>query len=174
MCFAPAMPRKTLIGTKEKVLWQAFKKYLNDKNVEIVLVSVDDMDNLKKLYPNYFLDTQEFVKLLDIIDKKLADHDKRFDAVDKRFDKMDDCFDLLARTAAEHTDRLDRLDEKLNNMATKDDISRVIDTLDAVVRYYKKKDEELAAQALNTRRLTDKVEEHDRDIRQMKPLLGLS
>jgi len=31
MCFAPAMPRKTLIGTKEKVLWQAFKKYLNDK-----------------------------------------------------------------------------------------------------------------------------------------------
>lgn len=47
------------------------KKYLNDKNVEIVLVSVDDMDNLKKLYPNYFLDTQEFVKLLDVIDEKI-------------------------------------------------------------------------------------------------------
>lgn len=44
------------------------KKYLNDKNTEVVLVSVDDINNLKKLYPNYFLDTQEFVKLLDKID----------------------------------------------------------------------------------------------------------
>lgn len=47
------------------------KRYLTDKNFEIVLVSVDDMSNLEKLYPNYFLDTQEFVKLLDIIDKKV-------------------------------------------------------------------------------------------------------
>lgn len=46
------------------------KKYLNDKNTEVVLVSVDDIKNLSKLYPNYFLDTQEFVKLLDIIDQK--------------------------------------------------------------------------------------------------------
>lgn len=50
------------------------KKYLNDKNVEIVLVSVDDMNNLEKLYPNYFLDTQEFVKLLDVIDQKINEN----------------------------------------------------------------------------------------------------
>ncbi len=50
------------------------KKYLNDKNVEIVLVSVDDINNLEKLYPNYFLDTQEFVKLLDIIDQKINEN----------------------------------------------------------------------------------------------------
>lgn len=48
------------------------KKYLNDKNTEVVLVSVDDINNLKKLYPNYFLDTQEFMKLLDSIDKIIA------------------------------------------------------------------------------------------------------
>jgi len=51
------------------------KKYLNDKNVEIVLVSVDDIKNLEKLYPNYFLDTQEFVKLLDIIDEKIKNYE---------------------------------------------------------------------------------------------------
>lgn len=50
------------------------KQYLNDKNVEIVLVSVDDMNNLEKLYPNYFLDTQEFVKLLDVIDQKINEN----------------------------------------------------------------------------------------------------
>lgn len=47
------------------------KRYLNDINTEVVLVLVDDIVNLKKLYPNYFLDTQEFVKLLDLMDKKI-------------------------------------------------------------------------------------------------------
>lgn len=51
------------------------KTYLNDKNVEIVLVSVDDINNLEKLYPNYFLDTQEFVKLLDMIDLKIGNNE---------------------------------------------------------------------------------------------------
>jgi len=32
------------------------------------------MNNLEKLYPNYFLDTQEFVKLLDIIDQKINEN----------------------------------------------------------------------------------------------------
>ena len=50
------------------------KKYLNDKNFEIVLVSVDDMNNLEKLYPNYFLDTEEFVKLLSVIDQKINEN----------------------------------------------------------------------------------------------------
>lgn len=52
------------------------KKYLNDKSVEVVLVSVDDMRNLQKLYPNYFLDTQEFLKLLDKLQEKLLNHEK--------------------------------------------------------------------------------------------------
>ncbi|MEI7749760.1 MAG: RelA/SpoT domain-containing protein [Candidatus Moraniibacteriota bacterium] len=52
------------------------RKYLNDKNTEVVLVSVDDINNLRKLYPNYFLDTQEFVKLLDIIDEKIEENEK--------------------------------------------------------------------------------------------------
>jgi hypothetical protein len=37
----------------------------------VVLVLVDDIKNLGKLYPNYFLDTQEFVKLLDSIDQEI-------------------------------------------------------------------------------------------------------
>ena len=52
------------------------KRYLNDKNTEVVLVSVDDINNLGKLYPNYFLDTQEFVKLLNIIDQKIIENEK--------------------------------------------------------------------------------------------------
>lgn len=47
------------------------KQYLNDPSVEVVLVSVDDVNNLKKLYPNYFMDTREFIALLNAIEKKV-------------------------------------------------------------------------------------------------------
>lgn len=51
------------------------KKYLNNKNIEVVLVLVDDIKNLKKLYPNYFLDTQEFLKIIDIFSRKISNHE---------------------------------------------------------------------------------------------------
>ena len=52
------------------------KKYLNDKNIEVVLVLVDDIENLKKLYPNYFLDTQEFLKIIGMIKQKVNNYEK--------------------------------------------------------------------------------------------------
>ncbi len=42
----------------------------NREEIEVVLVSSGTVDNLKKAYPNYFLDTTEFVKQLVVI--KLA------------------------------------------------------------------------------------------------------
>lgn len=51
------------------------KKYLKDKNVEVVLVLVDDIEKLKKLYPNYFLDAQEFLKIVETIKQKINDYE---------------------------------------------------------------------------------------------------
>lgn len=53
------------------------KKYLNDKNTEVVLVLVDDINNLKKLYPNYFLDTQEFIKIIDVVNQKIKNFEEK-------------------------------------------------------------------------------------------------
>lgn len=39
-------------------------KYLDDPNMQVVLVSVDSMAALKRAYPNYFLDTDRFAKIL--------------------------------------------------------------------------------------------------------------
>ena len=44
--------------------------YKDDKNKDIVLVSALSIKALKKAYPNYFLDTDEFRKNLDIVLKK--------------------------------------------------------------------------------------------------------
>lgn len=50
------------------------KKYLNNKNIEVVLVLVNDIENLKKLYPNYFLDTQEFLKIIDKVNRAINEY----------------------------------------------------------------------------------------------------
>lgn len=43
------------------------KEVENGKNWEVVLVSVNDVKDIKKAYPNYFLDTTAFVKLIEQI-----------------------------------------------------------------------------------------------------------
>lgn len=69
---------------------------------------------------------------MEEIIKKLKDHDAKLD--------------IIARTVAEHTDRLDSIDGKLDGMVTKiDDISRIMNVLDEYVGMTKKKDQELTA-----------------------------
>lgn len=55
---------------------EASKEYLNEEEritdlnkTQVVLVSSNSLDNLRKAYPSYFLDTKEFVRILDDIIK---------------------------------------------------------------------------------------------------------
>ena len=41
------------------------RKYRDDENIDLVLVSADSMRNLKKAYPNYFSDTEDFIKYIN-------------------------------------------------------------------------------------------------------------
>ena len=45
------------------------KKYEGNANVNIVLVSTDGIQKLREAYPNYFLDTREFVKSMQTIQR---------------------------------------------------------------------------------------------------------
>ncbi|KRW17056.1 hypothetical protein AO727_15830 [Acinetobacter baumannii] len=40
------------------------KKYKNDPNMDVVLISVGDLKEIKRAYPNYFLDTNDFIAKL--------------------------------------------------------------------------------------------------------------
>lgn len=45
-------------------------QYRNNHNKDVVMISVGDMKNLKRAYPNYFLDAKDFVKTIrDLIEK---------------------------------------------------------------------------------------------------------
>lgn len=110
--------------------------------------------------------------------KKLAEHDKRFDQVDERLDKvdrrldkvdgrldlLDKQVDAIAHTVVDHTERLDRIEEK---MATKDDMAKISTALDTLVSLAKKKDQELTMMSHGIMRISDEVEK-------IKPLVGLA
>ena len=66
---------------------------------------------------------EKIIKKLEDHDKKFIEHDKRFDGVDKRLDK-------ISNKLIEHDNRLNNIEE---NMATKKDLNRVINTLDDVL-----------------------------------------
>ena len=42
-------------------------KYIDDKAVEVVLLSVEDVNSLKKAYPNYFMDVAEFLSYFNLV-----------------------------------------------------------------------------------------------------------
>ena len=46
------------------------KKVYGLNGYDVVLVGADTLQDLKKAYPNYFLDTKEFLKILDKILEK--------------------------------------------------------------------------------------------------------
>ena len=43
------------------------KRHLEDKDYDIVLVGADNINDLKKAYPSYFLDIEEFLRYLNRI-----------------------------------------------------------------------------------------------------------
>jgi hypothetical protein len=45
------------------------EQYRNNPEIQVVLVSVDSIKSLSKAYPNYFLDTSEFIKLVQRIEE---------------------------------------------------------------------------------------------------------
>jgi hypothetical protein len=71
----------------------------------------------------------------------------------------------------EHTGRLERIEEK---MATRDDMSRITNTLDRLVKLAETKDQETTLIARGLRDVEDQVKINTKDIQKMKPALGLN
>jgi predicted nucleic acid-binding Zn-ribbon protein len=114
-------------------------------------------------------------------DKKFVEHDKYFEKIntkleehDKKFVEHDNQFDLLARAVTENTTRLDRLEHKVDNQPTKEDFSRLIDSIDQMFGFVKKHDDELPLLAHGLKMLEDKVAAYAKDIKTIKPLVGLA
>lgn len=81
--------------------------------------------------------------------------------------QQDDQLDLIARTVANNTERLDRIEKRLKTVVTREDHQEVMNALDTIIKLAKKKDEELTMMSHGTQRLR-------KDIEKIKPLVGLT
>lgn len=78
----------------------------------------------------------------------------------------DEQVDLFARTLVDHTERLDRMEEKLDDVVTKEDHQEIMNTLDTLVKLAQKKDEELTM-------MSHTMQKQHEEIEKIKPLVGL-
>jgi ppGpp synthetase/RelA/SpoT-type nucleotidyltranferase len=66
---------------------QQYSKYeeliADGNDIQVVLVATDSIDSLKQAYPNYFLDTQEFIKVLKRLNSKIQDANKKMKSTPK-------------------------------------------------------------------------------------------
>ena len=86
------------------------------------------------------------------------------DQIIKKLEAHDAQLELIARTVVDHTERLDRIEE---NMATKQDLGKITETLDDLVGLARKKDQELTFISHHLQRV-------DADVQKIKPLVGLT
>ncbi len=75
--------------------------------------------------------------------------------------------DKIIQKLLDHDERLERIEEKLNDVSTKEDINKISSTLDEILGYVKKNDQEITF-------MGQRVKRNEEDIRVIKPLVGLS
>ena len=119
---------------------------------------------------------EEHTKILEEHTKILEKNDKRFDLIDRKLEQHDKRFDLIDRKLEQHDKRFEDHDEKFNRgfnrsldheeymkwikeeMATKEDMRQVINTLDGLVGLYKKTDQEQIFMGQRVSRVENDVE----------------
>jgi chromosome segregation ATPase len=115
--------------------------------------------------------SEEILGILKSHGEQLKSQSEQLTSHGELFKSHGEQLDLIAMKVVEHDGRFERIEE---NMATKTDIREISNTLDKLVQLHQKKDQELTMVAHGMRRHEDRIENTEQDIRQMKPLLGLS
>lgn len=75
--------------------------------------------------------------------------------------------DKVIQKLLDHDERLDRIEERLKNTSTKEDINKMFEKQDEILKYLKKNDQEITF-------MGQRVKRNENDIRMIKPLVGLS
>ena len=116
-------------------------------------------------------------KKVDFIAQKVVGHDNRFEGVDKHFEqidlrfvKVDERFDMVIKMLLNHEDRLERIE---TNMATKDDIRQINQTLDTLVKSNNDLREDHFCGMRWLKRMQEELGWHDSDIKRIKLVLNL-
>ncbi len=100
----------------------------------------------------------------DEILKKLNEHDKKFAQLGEQIDS-------IAIKVVEHDEQLRDIRE---NMATKDDIRGLADTMDKLLKLSIKRDEENTMTTHGMKRHEERIEKLEKGMKQINPAFGMS
>ena len=78
--------------------------------------------------------------------------------------------DKIITMLLDHEDGLGRIE---NNMATKEDLGEMSDTLDKILKLIQKTDQEVTMISHGMKRHENKIEKIEKDIIEIRPLVGL-
>ncbi|OGG40106.1 hypothetical protein A3A21_01705 [Candidatus Jorgensenbacteria bacterium RIFCSPLOWO2_01_FULL_45_25b] len=101
-------------------------------------------------------------KAIDLLAKKMLEHDGRFDSHDKRFDNHERAIDVLAKKAMEHDTRFDQLEKKVD-----DSTAQILQNQDEMITILRDLQEEIPA-------ISHAVARHDKDITKIKEVLKIA
>ena len=87
------------------------------------------------------------------------------DNLNKKVEAHEEQINVIALTVIGHTERLDRIEEKLDAVVEKQDV--MMDALQEVLQLTRKKDDELTF-------MGERVKRVEKDVQQIRPLVGLA
>ncbi len=109
--------------------------------------------------------------LSNSVDKRFEQVDKRFEQVDKRFEQVDKRFEQVITMLLNHEDRLERIE---TNMATKDDIRQINQTLDMLIKSNNDMKEDHLFGLRWQKRMQEQLDFHEEDLKRLKLVLHLA
>lgn len=125
--------------------------------------------------------SEEIIKKLENHDGQLgfivgtiSKHSETLAEHSKTLAEHSEQLEIIAQTVFEHSNRLDRIERKMESLATKDDHQQIMNAIDKLLKRSNTRDEETSALTYNLRIVDDKVEKHEKDIGQIKTTLGLN
>ena len=78
--------------------------------------------------------------------------------------------DKIITMLIDHEERLDRIEK---NMATKEDLGEMSDTLDTILKLVQRTDQEVTMVSHGMKRHEKRIEKLEKDVTEMRPLVGL-
>lgn len=159
------------IGRKRQAKLKKYTKRNAEQSRKFEFIYQNAKEN-KKEFERIHKKLEEHDREFLLIHKKLEEHDKKFvehdgqfayihkklEQHDKKFKEHDDTLERIVNKLLEHDVRLENIEQ---NMATKQDLNEIKNTLDALVKMFDDRTKEIVVVAAGIRRLDDVTDHHE-------------
>jgi len=104
--------------------------------------------------PKQLKSSEAFAKLYQM----LLEHNHRFEKIENKLLEHDGQLELIANTLLVHTCKFERIEDRMESFATKDDIAKIMNVLDKLLAINTTNSQEIVFHTHNIKNLNDRVD----------------